>query len=309
MHIKDIKNKLKVLKKRAQGSVGTAIKVLTSVVLGASILVGGYALTTEVVLPNTTEKVESMFAYSADANGGAGGSGTVEPTPEGPAVYELTFGMFSLDCMECEGEAIYNYEEGMTWADWLESDYNPNKAILMLGNDPDGENRKVVCSDENECLYYGENGNGIIMGNKVFGDAPIDSSTVYEYWYYSQENCETIFNNASRYSRAKVKPPEKFTITYIENHANKNITNTYVHEYDWEEITYANAIVYGGISYNPVNDDTDTNYYFITNCNSNEDWLELDGLYAILEYENGDSVDPGDIMSREITNYVIHIYM
>ena len=89
MHIKDIKNKLKVLKKRAQGSVGTAIKVLTATVLGASILVGGYALTNEVVLPNTTAKVESMFAYSADANGNAGGSGTVEPTPEGPQIGDV----------------------------------------------------------------------------------------------------------------------------------------------------------------------------------------------------------------------------
>ena len=79
MHIKDIKNKLKVLKKRAQGSVGTAIKVLTSVVLGAAVMIGSYGLVSEVVLPLTNERVESMFSYSSD--GEAGGSGTVTPTP------------------------------------------------------------------------------------------------------------------------------------------------------------------------------------------------------------------------------------
>lgn len=51
--------------KKAEGSIETAIKVLTAVVLGAAVLVGLYALIKNVVLPSTTTKVNSMFAYSA----------------------------------------------------------------------------------------------------------------------------------------------------------------------------------------------------------------------------------------------------
>ena len=51
--------------KKAEGSIETAIKVLTAVVLGAAILVGLYALIKNVVLPSTTTKVNSMFSYSA----------------------------------------------------------------------------------------------------------------------------------------------------------------------------------------------------------------------------------------------------
>ena len=139
MHIKDIKNKLKVLKKRAQGSVGTAIKVLTSVVLGASILVGGYALTNEVVLPNTTEKVESMFAYSADADANAGGSGTVEPTPSPSMTFRVD--VIDYSTYESFGSLSYSYEEGMLWSEWIASSYNTvhhsygDKIIKLDNND------------------------------------------------------------------------------------------------------------------------------------------------------------------------------
>ena len=51
--------------KKAEGSIETAIKVLTAVVLGAAVLVGLYALIKNVVLPSTTTKVNSMFAYTA----------------------------------------------------------------------------------------------------------------------------------------------------------------------------------------------------------------------------------------------------
>ena len=47
--------------KKAEGSIETAIKVLTAVVLGAAILVGLYALIKNVVLPTITTKISSMF--------------------------------------------------------------------------------------------------------------------------------------------------------------------------------------------------------------------------------------------------------
>ena len=65
-----MKNILKVRNfaaKKAEGSIETAIKVLTAVVLGAAILVGLYALIKNTVLPTATTKVSSLFEYSPAA--------------------------------------------------------------------------------------------------------------------------------------------------------------------------------------------------------------------------------------------------
>ena len=68
-----IKNKLISLKERlkkrfldksGQGAVDTAIIVLLSVVLGALLLAGLYALMDDTVLPTLTEKIQEMFNYS-----------------------------------------------------------------------------------------------------------------------------------------------------------------------------------------------------------------------------------------------------
>ena len=80
---------LKNIKKKAEGSIGTAIKVLTAVVLGAAILVGLYALTTGVVLPTTNAKVESMFTYAPEDAGNNGG--TEIPTPSTPEIVIVIF--------------------------------------------------------------------------------------------------------------------------------------------------------------------------------------------------------------------------
>lgn len=50
--------------KSGQGAVDTAIIVLLSVVLGALLLAGLYALMDDTVLPTLTEKVQEMFNYS-----------------------------------------------------------------------------------------------------------------------------------------------------------------------------------------------------------------------------------------------------
>lgn len=47
-----------------QGTVDTAIIVLLSVVLGALLLAGLYALMDDTVLPTLTEKIQEMFNYS-----------------------------------------------------------------------------------------------------------------------------------------------------------------------------------------------------------------------------------------------------
>ena len=56
-------------------AVGTAIKVLTGVVCGAVVLTGTYGVVKHTVLPNSTAKTQSMFAYEGEAGtGGTGGS-------------------------------------------------------------------------------------------------------------------------------------------------------------------------------------------------------------------------------------------
>lgn len=57
---------LKMQSKVAEGSIETAIKVLTAVVLGALIMIGLYALVQKVVLPTTESKVSSLFEYASE---------------------------------------------------------------------------------------------------------------------------------------------------------------------------------------------------------------------------------------------------
>lgn len=49
----------------AEGYVDTGVKILIAVVLGALVLTLLYALLNGTVMPKVTEKVNSMFAYTA----------------------------------------------------------------------------------------------------------------------------------------------------------------------------------------------------------------------------------------------------
>lgn len=56
--------KNKVTDNSGQGAVDTAIVVLLSVVLGALLLAGLYALMDDTVLPTLTQKIQEMFNYT-----------------------------------------------------------------------------------------------------------------------------------------------------------------------------------------------------------------------------------------------------
>ena len=49
---------------RGQGALDTAVVVLISIVLGALILAGLYALLDDTVLPTLTQKIQEMFNYT-----------------------------------------------------------------------------------------------------------------------------------------------------------------------------------------------------------------------------------------------------
>ena len=51
--------------RKAEGYVDTGVKILIAVVLGALVLSLLYALLNTTVMPKVTEKVSSMFAYTA----------------------------------------------------------------------------------------------------------------------------------------------------------------------------------------------------------------------------------------------------
>ena len=93
--MQNLKKKIKrFFNKKAEGSVSTGIKVLTSIVVGALLLTGLYGVVARVVLPASSDKVNSMFSYEAEGgvggSGGDGGFGGGSGTPElVPSVEEL----------------------------------------------------------------------------------------------------------------------------------------------------------------------------------------------------------------------------
>ena len=50
--------------KKGEGFVDTAVKILMSVVIGALVLAGLYALFGDTILPTLTSKIQEMFNYS-----------------------------------------------------------------------------------------------------------------------------------------------------------------------------------------------------------------------------------------------------
>ena len=54
----------KVTDNSGQGALDTAVVVLISIVLGALILAGLYALLDDTVLPTLTQKIQEMFNYT-----------------------------------------------------------------------------------------------------------------------------------------------------------------------------------------------------------------------------------------------------
>ena len=83
------KNQIRRLfNKKASASVGKAIKILTSVVLGAAMLAGTYGVVKTTVVPTVENKVSSMFEVTDDVLAEAGGViPTVDKFGDGPCNY------------------------------------------------------------------------------------------------------------------------------------------------------------------------------------------------------------------------------
>ena len=59
-----IKTRMALQNARGEGFVGTAIKILMAVVIGALVLAGLYLLFDKTVLPTLTKRVQEMFNYA-----------------------------------------------------------------------------------------------------------------------------------------------------------------------------------------------------------------------------------------------------
>ena len=68
VYVKGIRMKGKVAgilaRKEGEGFVDTALKILISVVVGALLLAGLYALFKDTILPTLTQKITTLFNYS-----------------------------------------------------------------------------------------------------------------------------------------------------------------------------------------------------------------------------------------------------
>ncbi|OCN03336.1 hypothetical protein A7X67_13255 [Clostridium sp. W14A] len=53
-----------ISQKRGEGFVDTAIKILISVVIGALLLAGLYALFGNTIMPTVTQRIKDMFDYA-----------------------------------------------------------------------------------------------------------------------------------------------------------------------------------------------------------------------------------------------------
>ena len=78
----------RLFNKKAGASVGKAIKILTSVVLGAAMIAGTYGIVKLNVIPKTGNKISSMFEVTGDILAEAGGViPTVDKFSDGPCSY------------------------------------------------------------------------------------------------------------------------------------------------------------------------------------------------------------------------------
>ena len=142
--------------KKAEGFVDSGVKILIAIVIGAVVLGGTYTLTKDTVLASAKEKVEELFDYQGN---------TIEEI-EAEAEPEPTLFSFTIP------QGRFDAEEGMTWSEWVKSDYNTTSLSVAWGNyigRDDGNYSGIK-------LYYNQNGKTIYVSPNEL----IDTSKHYQ---------------------------------------------------------------------------------------------------------------------------------
>lgn len=145
--------------KKAVGFVDSGVKILIAVVVGAVVLGGAYTLAKDTVIATARERIEAMFDYQEQ---------TLDEIVEEPAE-EPSPTLFSFTIPR----GTFNAEEGMTWGEWLSSEYNTTDLSVIwfdrIGHDDvDGPDLE---------LYYEQNGNRVYIHPSDI----IDPSRTYKF--------------------------------------------------------------------------------------------------------------------------------
>ena len=152
----------KILKnKKAIGYVDSGVKILIAVVIGAGLLSGTYILFKDNILPTTQTKVESLFDF-------AGGAAEVEDVEDVEETEEVQPSLITFRYASTN----YQAEEGMSWGEWVNSEYNPTSITVIsrnyIGRD-DGNGAGVN-------VYYKQNGSKVY----VKADDLVDPHKAYQ---------------------------------------------------------------------------------------------------------------------------------
>ena len=138
--------------KKAEGYVDSGVKILIAVVIGALLLGGMYMLFKDTILPTAQSKVESLFDYAGEV---------AEVEEVQPNVVAFRY-----------ASTEYQAEEGMTWGEWVKSEYNPTSITVIsrnyIGRD-DGNGAGVN-------VYYKQNGSKVY----VKADDLVDPNKAYQ---------------------------------------------------------------------------------------------------------------------------------
>ena len=115
------------LSKRGEGYVGSGVKILIAVVIGALLLTGVYFITKDVVIENASNKVRTLFDYGGEVSSPSSGSsntGTISFT--------------------VPGVGTYTTGRGSTWGEWyrtrIDSRYDIDLFFL-------NRESKLICYD------------------------------------------------------------------------------------------------------------------------------------------------------------------
>ena len=141
--------------KKGIGFVDSGVKILIAVVIGAVLLGGIYVLTRDTVIATVKDKIEALFDYQGQ---------TTEVVTEEPGPILFSFSI---------PEGTFNAEEGMTWGEWLDSEYNTTDLSVVWFNHIGHDNGY---GPEIE-LYYLQNGERVYVQPEDL----IDSSKSYKF--------------------------------------------------------------------------------------------------------------------------------
>ena len=146
--------KERIKNKKAVGYLDSAVKILIAVVIGTVVLGGTYTLTKDTVIATAKEKIEALFDYQGQT------TNVIAEEPD-PVIFSFR-----------TPQGTFNAEEGMTWGEWVNSEYNTSY-LSVIGSNHIGRESSDGSKTE---LYFNQNG----KKSYVNANDLIDTSKYYQ---------------------------------------------------------------------------------------------------------------------------------